>query len=244
MRDDTTGRFPTTRLSAVAALAGDDPALRARSFATLAAGYWKPVYKHLRVKWRKPPEDARDATQAFFATALEKGFFRGYDPARARFRTFVRTCLDRFVSKQRRAEKRIKRGGAAVLTSFDWGAAEAEIEAAGPPAPSAIEDYFDREWARHLLATAVEGLRAGCAAKGHLVRFQVFERYELLPEGAPRPSYAGVAAELGIAATDVTNHLSYTRRELRRRVLESLRELTPDEDEYRAEARALLGIDV
>ena len=41
--------------------------------------------------------------------------------------------------------------------------------------------------------------------------------------------------------TDVTNHLSRVRRELRRIVLEVLREMTASDEEFSEEARALLG---
>ena len=48
-------------------------------------------------------EDAEDLTQGFFTRAMEKEFFGGYDPAKARFRTFLRTCLDRFVANEDQA---------------------------------------------------------------------------------------------------------------------------------------------
>ena len=41
--------------------------------------------------------------------------------------------------------------------------------------------------------------------------------------------------------TDVTNRLFRVRRELRRMVLETLRELAANEEEFREQARALLG---
>jgi hypothetical protein len=41
--------------------------------------------------------------------------------------------------------------------------------------------------------------------------------------------------------TQVTNHLHWGRRELRKLVLEKLREITASEAEFRAEARALFG---
>lgn len=43
--------------------------------------------------------------------------------------------------------------------------------------------------------------------------------------------------------SDVTNYLAWTRREFRRLVLEALREITATEEEWRSEARAVLGID-
>jgi hypothetical protein len=81
-------------------------------------------------------------------------------------------------------------------------------------------------------------LRDECASAGKAQHFALLEQYDL---GDARPSYAELAERFGIAVTDVTNRLFRVRRELRRIVLEVLRELTVSEEEYREEARALLG---
>ena len=103
--------FPATHCSVLLATANPDPAVRKQANESLIAAYWKPVYKYIRIKWHCSNEDAKDLTQAFFVRALEKDFFSGFDSAKARFRTFVRICVDRFVSKQRRAAGSLKRGG-------------------------------------------------------------------------------------------------------------------------------------
>src|SRR5689334_16405042 len=105
------GRFPTTRLSVIVeAHAGDDQERRQAWNAVIAA-YWKPAYKHVRLRWSKGPADAADLAQAFFERAMARDFFAGYEPERARFRTFFRVCLDRFVSNEIRDAAREKRGG-------------------------------------------------------------------------------------------------------------------------------------
>ena len=38
--------------------------------------------------------------------ALEKDFFDGYDPEKGSFRTYLRTCLDRFVANEKKAAVR------------------------------------------------------------------------------------------------------------------------------------------
>src|SRR5215510_5198762 len=111
--------FPATRHSVVQAVADADPEVRRRAWESLAALYWEPSRAYLRLKWRVSAEDARDLTQAFFARALEKGFFDGYDPQRARFRTYLRTCLDGFVANERAAAGRLKRGGGQSHVSLD-----------------------------------------------------------------------------------------------------------------------------
>ncbi|HTN89756.1 MAG TPA: ECF-type sigma factor [Sorangium sp.] len=235
------GRFPTTHRSAVVAVGSDDPAERARSFEVLVRAYWKPVYKHLRVRWRLPDERAADLTQGFFARALEQRTFSAYDPSRALFRTYMKMCLDRFVMKEAESSGRQKRGGQAVTLSLDFTSAEREIGALAVPAPDSLDTYFDREWTRHLVGMAVDALRERCEQGGKQLTFRVFERYVLDDGPAERPTYAELAAELGIKVTDVTNYLAFARREFRRLLLEKLREITGSEAEFEAESRALLG---
>jgi DNA-directed RNA polymerase specialized sigma24 family protein len=240
-REAQPGRFPPTRRSAVAAVGSDDPAERARSLEILVRAYWKPVYKHLRVRWRLDSEHAADLTQAFFARALEQRMFSAYDPARALFRTYLKTCLDRHVMKDTESRMRQKRGGGAVTLSLDFSSAERELEGLAVPAPEALESYFDREWTRHLLGMTVDALRERCDQGGKQTTFRVFERYVLDDETTDRPSYAELATELGIKVTDVTNYLAFARREFRRLLLEKLREITGSDEEFDAEARLLLG---
>ena len=71
------GRFPATRQSVIVATRSADPRLRERALEVLVSGYWRPVYKYLRVRWQVSVEDAQDLTQAFFAAALEGLFALG-----------------------------------------------------------------------------------------------------------------------------------------------------------------------
>jgi RNA polymerase sigma factor (sigma-70 family) len=232
------GRFPPTRRSAVHAVGSDDPAERARSFEILVRAYFKPAYHHLRLRFGKSAEDAKDLTQGFFARAFEQRTFADFDPQRARFRTYFKLCLDRWAGEQSRNERRQKRGGDAVRVSLDFEDAERELVRAGATVDP--EEAFDRAFVRGLFASAVDALRDACAAAGKPERFIIFSRY-VLEEGEERPTYAALAAELGLATTDVNNHLHAARKELRRLVLARLRELTADEEDLRAEARAVLG---
>jgi RNA polymerase sigma factor (sigma-70 family) len=236
-------RFPATRLSVLLAARDPTAEVRAGAFEALVAAYWKPVYKYLRIKWGAGNEDAQDLTQGFFALAYEKGFFERYDPALARFRTYLRTCLDGFVANQRKAAQRLKRGGGALTLSLDFEDAEGELAPRDVPDPLDMEEYFHREWVRHLVERAVETLRERCRAQGKDTPYQLFVRYDLEgPEAGERVSYAQLAIEFGLPATQVTNHLAWARRELRRILLDTLREVTASEEEFRAEARLVLGV--
>lgn len=229
------GAFPSTRRSAVVLVGSDDPAERARSFDVLVRAYYKPVYKHVRLRWRRSPDDARDLTQAFFSRAFEKRWFADYDPGKARFRTYLKMCLDRHVTQDARAESRHKRGGHAIKLSLELDVAERELEAAAPVED--VEASFDREWTRSLLGATVDALKAACKAEGKEIYFEVFRRFLLVGD----TSYREVADALGLSSSNVTNYLAWTRRRFKQLALEQLREITANEEELRAEARALFG---
>jgi RNA polymerase sigma factor (sigma-70 family) len=237
-------RFPVTRLSAIVAASSANQEERTRAFEVLVSAYWMPVYKYIRIKWNKQTEDARDLTQGFFAEAIEKNFFARFDPAKAKFRTFLRTCLNGFVANENKAARRIKRGGDATILSLDFDGAEEQLRIAVPPAAGAIDEYFEKEWARSVFAMALESFRARMLDAGKETHLRLFERYVLDPEDdAPKTSYKALAAEFNLSTTDVTNYLALGRREFRGIVLEKLRELTASDEEYRREVRALLGVD-
>jgi RNA polymerase sigma factor (sigma-70 family) len=241
------GRFPATRYSLVAAVRGGDRDARERALDTLIAAYWRPVFTHLRLRWHAEHEDAKDLTQEFFVRLLERGLLERYDPARSRLRSYLRLCLDAFAANERKAAGRLKRGGGTRLLSLDFAGAEAALSDARQLRDDAdIERRFHREWVRGLFTLALDALRAQCEASGKMVQFALFERYDLDGAGAggpDSPTYAQLAAEHGLAVTQVTNYLSFARREFRRIVLERLREISGSDDEFRAEARSLLGVE-
>src|SRR5581483_1268215 len=126
-------------------------------------------------------DDAQDGTQEFFARAVAKDFFDAYDPAKGRFRTFLRTCVDRFVANERKAAARLKRGGQSVVVPLDFESAEGELvrRDVADPAGIDLDDYFHAEWVRSLLATAVDDLRREFTGEGKTLQLRAFERYDL-----------------------------------------------------------------
>jgi RNA polymerase sigma factor (sigma-70 family) len=197
-------RFPSTRHSLFEAVAAAGT-LPGDALDQVIALYWKPVYKYIRYKWRKDNEAAKDLTQSFFASALERDFFRQFDPAKASFRTYLRMALDRFAANQHAAANRQKRGGAVSFETLDFDGVQAETLAlADTDTPEAI---FHREWQRQLFALAVEDLRAHCEHSGRHLQFQLFAEYDLAED--ERPDYAGLAQRHGIPVTSLNNHLAW-----------------------------------
>jgi RNA polymerase sigma factor (sigma-70 family) len=235
------GRFPATRRSVVLAVRSGDPEERGWALAVLVEQYWKPVYKYLRVRHRASDEDAQDLTQGFFARALDRDVLAGFEPAKGSFRTFLRVCLDRHAANERKAARRQKRGGGAPPLALDWRDAEGELRELAVTDGMTPDEYFHQEWVRSFFGVVVEALRAELAAEGKAVYFTLFERYDLECPPGPRPTYAELAAELGVKATDVTNHLASARRRFRRLALARLRELCASDEEFEREAGDLLG---
>jgi DNA-directed RNA polymerase specialized sigma24 family protein len=233
-------KFPATDHSAIINARSDDQLVRRRAFDTILASYWKPAYKYIRLKWQAGNEDAKDLTQGFFASAFEKNYFATYDPRKASFQTFLRTCLDGFVANERKAGQRLKRGG--DMDHLDFSAAEDEL-AAHASSTLSPEDYFHREWVRWMFTLAVAAFRWRCEESGRGVHFQLFERYDLSDEDR-EVSYASLAQEFGLDTATVNNYLAAARRDFRRIVLEKLREITATDEEFRTEARSLLGVEV
>jgi RNA polymerase sigma factor (sigma-70 family) len=225
-------RFPTTRISAVEGARSPDREVRERALGTLAAAYWRPVRAYVQLRWGRSREDAEDLAQGFFVRVVEKDLFARFDPARARFRTFLRMCLDGYLANEAKAAGREKRGGKTTHVPLEETAS-----------PDSVERTFEVEWVRGVFELGLARLRTACEAPGKAAAWTLFERYDLHEGDAPRPTYAALAEATGLPVTQVNNHLAWARREFRRHVLEVLREITATDDEFRAEARVLLGTD-
>lgn len=233
--------FPQTRLSVVERTRSDDAEQRRVAMDILVDAYWKPVYTYLRLKWSLAPDRAADLTQEFFMSALEKAVIERYDPGKARFRTYLRLCVDGLAANAHKAEQRLKRGGGVVLVPLDVSAAEDDLRALEPSVPADVDDLFYQEWVRSLMAHAIVVLRARAHEMGRPEMFEVFDRYDLREDEAEQPTYAELARALNLTPATVTNHLAAMRRQFRSIILDRLRELTSSDEEFDAEAARLLG---
>lgn len=224
--------FPDTRSSLIDAAARADGPTSRDSLDAIITAYWKPAYKHVRLKWRRSNEEAKDLVQGFFTAFTEDGVLARFDSTRGSFRNYLRTCLDRYVLKQHEFATRTKRGGSTSAIDFE----EAERELAAAPSASPEEIFF-REWRRQMFGLALDDFRRHALATGRELQLRVFEQYDLADNDRPR--YADLAREHGIPETTVVNHLAWARRELRRHVVERLAAVTAGPAELRTETRAL-----
>jgi RNA polymerase sigma factor (sigma-70 family) len=246
MADDTNlrgrGNFPSTRWSLIVAARSAQVEQRRRAFDILIAAYWRPVYKYIRLRWEKDNEEAKDLTQEFFFRLLEKDWLAKYDPQRARLRTFLRVCVDGLIANEEKASRRLKRGGEVQVLSLDFESAEGELQYTRIRSPALMEDFFEHEWIRSVFSLSLERLQQHCEQRGKQIHFRLLEFYDI-EEAGKELTYERVARQFGVKTSDVTNYLAYARREFRRIVLEQVRDMTGSEEEFRREARMLLGVD-
>jgi RNA polymerase sigma factor (sigma-70 family) len=237
-------RFPDTRGSLVVAVKSGDGEARARALETLAEAYWRPIYTYVRLKAGRSHEEAADLTQEFFAQLVEKDWLARFDASKARLRTYLRVLVDGFVANESKAKSRVKRGGGLQILSLDIETVRMELERETASSRDSPEALFEREWARSVFSMAVERFRETCATDERELRFALFSAYDLEgDEAVERPRYEDLARRFETSAVDVTNQLAGARRDFRRVVLDLLRELTVSDAEFRAEARALLGVE-
>jgi RNA polymerase sigma factor (sigma-70 family) len=230
--------FPATRPSILIEAISNDPARRDRAFDVLVSAYWRPVYKHVRLKWKVSAEDASDLVQGFFTGLFERGTLAKYDATAGKFHGWLRKCLDNYVTNEFVAAAREKRGGGIVFESLDYPAVEAELQGEGPVDAEAL---FYQEWVRSFFGLALTRLEGDCIAAGKKRQFVMWQRYEVAGDGE---SYATLAHHYGLPVVTITNELAALRRRFRKVLLETLREITADEREFRNEARSLLGVEV
>ncbi|HEY3498639.1 MAG TPA: hypothetical protein VGK73_28305 [Polyangiaceae bacterium] len=149
--------FPKTEWSVVLKAGREDGSA---ALAALCKAYWYPVYSFLRAKGADP-ERAADLTQGFFEYLIEKGEVRKADPARGRFRSFLRSAAKHFYLNAIDYERRQKRGGDQVRLSIDMPGAEARLGAELSHSLSP-DRLFDLCWAEVVTQRARREFEAGC----------------------------------------------------------------------------------
>jgi RNA polymerase sigma-70 factor (ECF subfamily) len=187
-------QFHTTHWSMVVAAADKTSDQSTTALADLCEAYWYPVYAFIRRRGHSV-EDARDLTQEFFATLLEKDYLADADQERGRFRSFLLTAVSRFVAKERDKATAQKRGGGRKLLSLDFHDGESRY-ACEPSHDWTPERIFERRWALMLLERTLARLRQEHESAGKLTLFDALKVF--LTGESGMPSLRQVAEQLGI----------------------------------------------
>jgi DNA-directed RNA polymerase specialized sigma24 family protein len=214
------GQFATT-LWSVVLQAGDraSPHAQVAALGALYQAYFYPLYSFVRRKGHAE-HDAQDLLHDFFHVLIEKNYLSAVTRSRGRFRTFLLASLSNFLANHWRRIRSQKRGGQFTLISLDQVSEEAELKfrAAAANHDWIPETEFDLEWARTVLARAMQSVRSDYIRSAPGARlFEALKVY-LAREGNAA-EYDALAGQLGVnkVAVKVAVH------RLRRRFQEGLR---------------------
>lgn len=232
-------QFPPTELLWSKILCARDPNSPgyAHAVSELCRLYWKPAYAYIRAVRGYANEPAKDLTQEFFAEVIDGGMLSRFKPERGSFRAYLRGALHLFLAEQHRKASALKRGGGRRPLSLD----ETEFEFADADPTATPDEAFERQWERSLLDLALGDLRSELTTLGRDAQFRIFERYELFTPSDGPPTYADLAREFGVKASDVDNWLRDCRRRLRELAVRRIREYVESDDEAARELGTLFA---
>lgn len=183
--------------------ASPEPEQAAAALAALCRRYRPAVLAYTRTR-AGSKHDAEDLTQGFFAFALERGLFLRADPARGRFRSFLFTCLQRYLNGEADRQRAVKRGEV-LLVPLDEALDEGRAGFALLIGPAHVrrraeEARFDRHWAGTLIDGVLDDVAAECHRSQGDGTFRHF--FPFLPGGPGENTeevHAQVATALGLS---------------------------------------------
>ena len=185
--------IPSTRWTLVgrAGRAHSAGSVDARSALDELLRLYLPVLRgHLLSTRQVRPDRADDLLQGFLTDrVVERNLIAQADASRGRFRRFLLTALNRYVTDTYRRDSAAKRQPA--------GGSPLSLDDVGEPVGSqpAAAEQFDRLWANEVLAEVMRRTRSACKGTNRMVVWAVLESRILLPVTAglapvPHPELA------------------------------------------------------
>ena len=231
------GGFHTTHWSQVMAAGQPGSPAGDQALASLCETYWFPLYAFVRRKGHLPAE-AEDLVQEFFARLLARNFVQQADQHRGKFRTFLLAALTHFLANDWNRQHARKRGGAAILLSWDAPLAETRY-AREPFHELTPEKLFDRRWALRLLERVHEQLRKEYVAAG---KTNLFNALEPCLSGDSLPATCReVGQRLNLSEGAVKVAVHRLRRRFRNLVKTEIAHTLPTPDDIDDELRHLIA---
>lgn len=202
--------FPSTSWSLVdRAARGDD--LARTSLSSLLKAYLLPLKAHLIRKGYASREQADDLVQGFIADkVIERDLIASADPDRGKFRTFLATSLERYVTSEYRKQNALKRRpgegvsqGSGLLGSV---ASNDEVSV----------DSYDIAWAKQVIHQALSEMKRACEERNDPRCWNVFKAriLRVTLEGLEPISYAEVIDTEGFASYSQVTKALYRAKQL------------------------------
>jgi RNA polymerase sigma-70 factor (ECF subfamily) len=231
--------FATTHWSVVLAAGTHHDTTRARdALARLCQVYWYPLYAYVRRRGHNAP-DAQDLTQAFFEQLLRRQSLASADPERGRFRSFILTALNHFLTSEWKKAVAQKRGGGSRNLSLDWAAAEERFDLE-PATTIAPDRLFEKQWALTLLGEVLNRLECEYRAEGKGGLFAAIKE-SLLGRRESQP-YAELAEALGMNESALKVAVHRLRKRYRELIRAEIAGTLDHTEDVEAEMRHLFQV--
>ena len=230
--------FTTTHWSLILHAQDTSSPLAAAALERLCRAYWYPLYVFVR-RQGEDEESAKDLTQGFFARLLEKRCLAQVQREKGKFRSFLLAALKHFLSDERDKARAQKRGGGQTLISLNDSTGE-ERYRLEPVDTMDADKLFERRWALTLLEQARTRVREEYLESGKAGLYDHLKPFEAGDQNAP--SYARVAAELGLTESAVKSAVFRMRQRYRELVREEVANTVDDPAEVDAEIRHLINV--
>lgn len=207
--------FNTTHWTMVLACEDEDNSARAQAaLASLFQTYWYPLYAYVRRRGYSQ-QDAEDLVQAFCLHLQEKHAIAKADRQRGKFRTFLLSSLQNFLSHEWERARAQKRGGGRELIRLDAEQADARyrLEPVDTVTPETI---FEKRWAHALLEQTITDLRADFVRRGKGRLFEGLSSF--LTSDLRETSYQAAADQMGLPLSAIKTTVHRLRRDYRERL--------------------------
>lgn len=206
----------STRWSLISLARQADPDVRKQALEALLQRYRSVLIAHLIRTRRCPPQHAEDLVHDFVADKiLEKQFLQHADRTRGKFRSLLFRSLENFSATALKKEQR-DNVAQVSLTADD----DNPIDVAD----SVASDAFDIDWARRVLAEAVERMRAQCQSDARAWLWPVFDGRILGPtfRNEPPLPYEQLVARFGFESPKQASHALVTVKRQFQKLLEGV----------------------
>ena len=229
-------RFDTTRWTLVLRAREGSSSQARGALEELCEAYWYPLYAFVR-RQGYDAEQARDLTQTYFATLLEKRYLSDVRPEAGRFRSFLLASLKHFLYNEWDKKQALKRGGHLKQVSLD--ASDAERRYAFEPADMATpEALYEQRWALTVLDRSLDRLRLHYEGSNRVPQFDAMRNCLV---GDRESSYQEIAKSLSMTEGSVKVAVHRMRKRFGQCLRDEIAETVETSTEIDREIRHLLS---
>ena len=230
--------FVTTHWSVVLMAANSDTTRAQSALEKLCRTYWYPLYAYVRRRGQSAA-DAQDLTQEFFARLLERNWLDRADQQRGRFRSFLLSAMNHFLSDEWDKARAQKRGGGITPLPLQFDAAETRY--VHEPADNITPEHsYERRWALTLLDEVLRRLRSEYEQDGKAELFAALHPC-LVGDRSSQP-YADLAVRLGINEGTVKSAVHRLRQRYRQLLHDEIAQTVAEPGEVTEELHHLFAV--